>query len=224
MLIHLKDVKKIYNENKPNEVKALRGINFEIEKGDMCAIVGPSGSGKSTLLNIIGCIDKLSSGEYHLNDINIQSLSDQKLAQVRNRQIGFILQGFGLIDDRSVMENISIPLYFSKCAHRKILCKTTQVLEKLDIKNLAKRKVNQLSGGQQQRVAIARAIMMEPDIILADEPTGALDTNTANEMMNVLTEFNNNGSTIIIVTHNPEIAKCCKHRYSLIDGLIAPLD
>jgi putative ABC transport system ATP-binding protein len=224
MLIQLKDVKKIYNENKPNEVKALRGINFEIEKGDMCAIVGPSGSGKSTLLNIIGCIDKLSSGEYHLNAINIQSLSDQKLAQVRNRQIGFILQDFGLIGDRSVMENISVPLYFSKCAYRKITYKTTQVLEKLNIKDLAKRKVNQLSGGQQQRVAIARAIMMEPDIILADEPTGALDTNTANEMMSVLAELNSSGSTIIIVTHNPEISNCCKYRYSLTDGLIAPLD
>lgn len=224
MLIQLKNVRKVYNEYKPNEVRALKGIDLEIRKGEMCAIEGPSGSGKSTLLNIIGCIDKLSSGEYYLDSTNIQLLSDRELARVRNRQIGFVLQDFGLIGDRSVIENISVPLYFSKYAYREISFLVSQTLKRLNIDDLARKKVNQLSGGQKQRVAIARAIITNPDIILADEPTGALDTNTANEMMDIFAELNQNGSTIIIVTHNPEIANRCRHRYSLIDGLISPID
>ncbi len=220
-MIRLIDVEKKYNEGQPNEVHALRGINLTIEQGEMIAIMGPSGSGKSTLLNIIGCMDTLTSGNYKLDDLWIEKQSQNKLAALRNKKFGFVLQDFGLLTDRSVEENIIVPLLFSKESLKKSTKRIKPILESLGISELAKRQANQLSGGQSQRVAIARALVNEPDIILADEPTGALDTRTSSEVVEIFKQLNDQGKTIIIVTHNPGVAKACHKTYIIKDGMIS---
>ncbi|MBR4079537.1 MAG: ABC transporter ATP-binding protein, partial [Christensenellaceae bacterium] len=175
-MIQLKNIEKKYNENSPGEVHALRGISLDIHQGEMIAIMGPSGSGKSTLLNIIGCMDNVSKGEYFLEGEDISKVSSNRLAEIRNSKIGFVFQNYGLIPDRTVSENILIPLLFSKEPLRKSKKRIASALEELNISNLADRPASQLSGGQAQRVAIARALVNDPEIILADEPTGALDS------------------------------------------------
>ncbi len=217
-MLQLKNIVKKYNENKPNEVEALRGVDLIVEKGEMIAIMGPSGSGKSTLLNIIGCMDTLSSGCYLCDGEEVASLSQKKLAALRNKKFGFVLQDFGLLADRSVEENVMVPLLFSKESLKSSSKRIKPILENLGIADLAKRRANQLSGGQAQRVAIARALVNEPDVILADEPTGALDTHTSEDVVNIFKSLNQQGKTIIIVTHNPEVAKKCDKTYIIKDG------
>ncbi len=220
-MLQLTNIVKKYNENKPNEVEALRGIDLTVEKGEMIAIMGPSGSGKSTLLNIIGCMDTLTSGSYLCDGEEVSALSQKKLAALRNKKFGFVLQDFGLLADRSVEENVMVPLLFSKESLKSSTKRIKPILENLGIADLAKRRANQLSGGQAQRVAIARALVNEPDVILADEPTGALDTHTSEDVVNIFKSLNQQGKTIIIVTHNPEVAKACDKTYIIRDGLIS---
>ena len=220
-MLKLTNIVKKYNENQPNEVQALRGVDLTVEKGEMIAIMGPSGSGKSTLLNIIGCMDTLTSGSYEVDGQKVEEFSQKKLAYLRNKKFGFVLQDFGLLTDRSVEENIMVPLLFSKESLKKSTKRIKPILESLGIADLAKRRANQLSGGQAQRVAIARALVNEPDIILADEPTGALDTHTSSEVVDIFKQLNKQGKTVIIVTHNPEVAKACHKTYIIKDGLIS---
>ena len=220
-MLKLTNIVKKYNENQPNEVQALRGVDLTVEQGEMIAIMGPSGSGKSTLLNIIGCMDTLTSGSYEVDGQKVEELSQKKLAYLRNKKFGFVLQDFGLLTDRSVEENIMVPLLFSKESLKKSTKRIKPILESLGIADLAKRQANQLSGGQSQRVAIARALVNEPDIILADEPTGALDTHTSSEVVDIFKQLNKQGKTVIIVTHNPEVAKACHKTYIIKDGLIS---
>ena len=202
--IEIKNLKKIYNANKSIEVEALKSINLIIEKGDFCSIVGVSGSGKSTLLYILGCIDKQTEGTYLLEGKNVSKMSENELAQIRNKKIGFVLQDFGLIEEETVIENVRVPILFCKDKNliRNFRNKAEKLLKDLGIENLKDKKVNLLSGGQRQRVAIARALINDPELILADEPTGSLDTNTAQNIMNIFKELNKSGKTIIIVTHN----------------------
>ena len=220
-MLNLTNIIKKYNEGKPNEVEALRGVDLKVEKGEMIAIMGPSGSGKSTLLNIVGCMDTLTSGSYLCDGEEVSALSQKKLAALRNKKFGFVLQDFGLLADRSVEENVMVPLLFSKESLKSSTKRIKPILENLGIADLAKRRANQLSGGQAQRVAIARALVNEPDVILADEPTGALDTHTSEDVVNIFKKLNESGKTIIIVTHNPEVAKACDKTYIIRDGLIS---
>lgn len=217
-VIEVKELKKYYNNGKNSEVRALNGINLEIERGDFCSITGISGSGKSTLLYILGCIDKQTSGVYKLNGIDISQKTEKAKANIRNKQIGFVLQDFGLIEEETVYQNIYVPLLFSN-TKRDI----DVILKQLDIFELKNRKVKKLSGGQRQRVAIARAIVNNPDIILADEPTGSLDTKTTAVIMDIFLKLNKQGKTIIIVTHNMEIAKLTNKRFHISDGIISKI-
>ena len=218
-LIELKDIKKIYG-NSDVETIALDGIDLEIEKGESVAIMGPSGSGKSTLLNIIGCLDTPTSGEYIFNGKAIDKLSRRELANLRNTSFGFILQYFGLVDEYTVYENVEIPLSYSKKKgiNKKKLIKET--LDMLGISDKIKKLPCQLSGGQNQRVAIARALINDPEIILADEPTGALDKKTGQEVMNILKDLNKKGKTLVIVTHDDSIASQCSRIINICDGKI----
>ena len=220
--IEIKNLKKIYNANKSIEVEALKSINLIIEKGDFCSIVGVSGSGKSTLLYILGCIDKQTEGTYLLEGKNVSMMSENELAQIRNKKIGFVLQDFGLIEEETVIENVRVPILFCKDKNliRNFRNKAEKLLKDLGIENLKDKKVNLLSGGQRQRVAIARALINDPELILADEPTGSLDTNTAQNIMNIFKELNKSGKTIIIVTHNMELAKETQKFVKIKDGLI----
>ena len=216
--IEIKNLKKIYNANKSIEVEALKSINLIIEKGDFCSIVGVSGSGKSTLLYILGCIDKQTEGIYKLDGEEVSKLSEKNLADIRNKKIGFVLQDFGLIEDETVTENILVPTLFNSIKNVNI--KLEEILNKLEIGDLRNKKVSMLSGGQRQRVAIARALITNPELILADEPTGSLDSITTIHIMNIFEQLNKEGKTIIIVTHNLELAKKTKKCFTIKDGLI----
>ncbi len=218
--IKFNSIEKKYNFGTTSEVHALRGINLEIERGETLAILGKSGSGKSTLLHILGCLDNATSGSYSLDGKQIEKLSDRELAFIRNRNIGFVLQDFGLIMNRTVVENVSIPLLFGNTKFMQIKKQCLEVLGQLGIEELYKRKVSQLSGGQKQRVAIARSLVNNPDIILADEPTGSLDSKTADDVMNILMGLNKNNKTIIIVTHDVNIASLCRRQIYITDGVI----
>ncbi|MFR9208465.1 MAG: ABC transporter ATP-binding protein, partial [Lachnospiraceae bacterium] len=214
----LRNINKIYNEGKPNEVHALKNANLTIQSEDMLAIMGPSGSGKSTLLKIIGCMIKSTSGQYMFNENRVEKMNGKQLANMRNKHIGFIFQDFCLLEDRNVEENVMLPLLFAKVPFGKMPKKVEGVLEQMGISELSKRTTAELSGGQKQRVAIARALISDPEVILADEPTGSLDSKTAQEVMDALISLNNTGKTIIIVTHNPEVAQQCKKTIKLHDG------
>ena len=219
-MITLKNLVKKYNPGMENEVVALGGINLAIKDGEMIAVMGPSGSGKSTLLNMVGLIDEPTEGEYLLDGENVGHLPDKKKAAIRNKQIGFVLQDFGLLMDRSAEENIIVPLLFSKEPISKSKKRVRPIMEQLGIENLAKRRITELSGGQAQRVAIARAMVNNPKVILADEPTGALDSKTAEDVVDVFRTLNNSGTTIIVVTHNKAVADKCDTLYTIKDGLI----
>mgnify|MGYP002573939409 FL=1 len=192
--------------------------NLKIEKGDFCSILGVSGSGKSTLLYILGCIDKQTEGIYKLDGEEVSKLSEKNLADIRNKKIGFVLQDFGLIEDETVTENILVPTLFNSIKNVNI--KLEEILNKLEIGDLRNKKVSMLSGGQRQRVAIARALITNPELILADEPTGSLDSITTIHIMNIFEQLNKEGKTIIIVTHNLELAKKTKKCFTIKDGLI----
>lgn len=219
-MIKLQNVVKIYNPKKANEFTALKGVSAEISDGEMVAIIGKSGAGKSTLLHILACIDSYEDGEYYIDDALVKKLSERKYAEIRNEKIGIVMQDFALVEDFSAIENVMIPLSFSK---KKIKGKkeiAQKALESVGMGEYAKKACNKLSGGQKQRVAIARAIVNDPAMILADEPTGALDTKTSAEIMELFHELNEQGKTIIIVTHDPLVAEQCDRIIEISDGEI----
>lgn len=218
-LIKMQNLCKYYNKGKNTEVEALKGINLEINKGDFCSIVGVSGSGKSTLLYIMGCIDRQTSGQYYLEGKDVKNMKDYELANIRNEKIGFVLQEFGLIEEENVINNILVPTLF--CKKKKVDIKNVEKLcNEIGIMNLLNIPVKKLSGGQRQRVAIARALINNPGIILADEPTGSLDTENSYKIFEILEELNNRGKTIVLVTHNMELAKKANKQFSIKDGII----
>lgn len=220
-LIKIKNLNKMYNKNTDSEFHALKNINIEIENGSLNAIIGKSGSGKSTLLHIIGCLDRFTSGEYLLDENDINGLTNNQIADIRNKKIGFVLQEFGLILNKTCYDNIAVPLMFNKnISYRDIENRVRPALARVGLSEKADRKAGELSGGQKQRIAIARAIVNDPEIILADEPTGALDSKTSNEIINLLFEFNKQGKTVIIVTHDNELASKCSNVIEIKDGKI----
>jgi|TARA_B100001094_G_C17935915_1_gene673089 putative ABC transport system ATP-binding protein len=198
----------------------LKGINLKVEKGEMVAIMGSSGSGKSTLLNIIGILDELDKGQYFLDGIEIKDLTEKKSANYRNKFLGFVFQSFNLINFKNSLENVALPLYYQGLNRKDRLSKAMFHLEKVGLENWASHMPNELSGGQKQRVAIARALAAEPKLLLADEPTGALDSNTSKEIMKFLQQLNEEGKTILIVTHEQDISLMCKRIVRLKDGII----
>lgn len=216
----MKNIGKIYNNGKPNACEALKNVNLEIERGDLTAIIGESGSGKSTLLHILGCLDSPTSGELYFNGEKVNFKSSRKLADYRSEKIGFVLQDFGLILRETAIENVCIPLLFSKTPFSKMKNRARDSLNLLGIGKLANKRVDQLSGGQKQRVAIAQALVNNPEIILADEPTGALDSKTSSEIVNMLLDLNDKGKTVIIVTHDPKIAALCRRVVTISDGCL----
>lgn len=219
-MIELKNIIKTYGVLEA-KVCALNNVNIKIEKGEFVAIVGPSGSGKSTLLNILGGIDSSSSGEYYLNSRKISDLSGKNMASLRNEEFGFVLQYFGLINDYTIYENVALPLKYSKKKIRKKKELVREMLKKLSIENKENAYPTELSGGQCQRVAIARALINNPNIILADEPTGALDKETGIQIMEILKNLNEEGKTVIIVSHDENIYSKCNRIIKIEDGNIS---
>lgn len=214
---------KLRNINKEfilgdTKIKALDNINFEIKKKEFVSIIGPSGSGKSTLMNILGLLDPQDSGEYYLDNICINNSSDNVLAEIRNNKIGFIFQNFNLLQKMNAIENVQVPLMYKGMKNTTSREIAYKFLEKVGLKGREKHLPSQLSGGQQQRVAIARALACNPEIILADEPTGALDSKTSLEIMNLLEELNSNGQTIILITHDMNVAKRAQRIVKISDG------
>ena len=219
-MIKLDKIVKIYNPKKANEFEALHGVSAEIKDGEMVAIIGKSGAGKSTLLHILACIDNYQDGEYVIDETVVKKLSEKKYAQIRNEKIGMVMQDFALVEDFSALENVMIPLSFSKKKIKNKKQKALDALKAVGIEELAKKPCNKLSGGQKQRVAIARAIVNEPSMILADEPTGAWDTKTSAEIKELFKSLNAQGRTVIIVTHDPKVAEQCDRIIEISDGEI----
>lgn len=215
-------IKKLHKSYKMgnSSLHVLKGIDLNIEKGEMVAIMGSSGSGKSTLLNIIGILDEHDSGEYSLDDVEIRNLNEKLAAQYRNKFLGFVFQSFNLINFKNAVENVALPLYYQGLGRKERLEKAMFHLEKVGLKDWAKHLPNELSGGQKQRVAIARALASEPKLLLADEPTGALDSTTSAEIMQFLQQLNDEGRTLLIVTHETDIANMCKRIVKLKDGIV----
>lgn len=222
-MIRLTNINKTYNNGTPLHV--LKGINLTIKKGEFVSIMGASGSGKSTLLNILGILDNYDEGEYYLYDILIRNLNETKAAEYRNRMIGFIFQSFNLISFKNAMENVALPLFYQGVSRKKRNQLALEYLEKLGLKEWAHHMPNELSGGQKQRVAIARALITKPQIILADEPTGALDSKTSVEVMNLLKELHEKeGLTIVVVTHESGVANQTNKIIHIKDGVIERIE
>ena len=218
-MIEIKDLHKSYKVGK-NSLHVLKGINFNVKEGELVAIMGSSGSGKSTLLNILGMLDVAEEGTYVLDGIPIKDLDETKAAKYRNKFLGFIFQSFNLINYKSALENVALPLYYQKIPRKIRHEKAMKYLEKVGLADWAVHLPSELSGGQKQRIAIARALAAEPKVLLADEPTGALDSTTSNEVMQLIQEINDEGKTILVVTHENDIANMCKRIVLLKDGVI----
>ena len=218
--IRVNELRKIYRMGEV-EVRALRGISLTIEQGEFVAIMGASGSGKSTFMNILGCLDYSSEGDYYLDNVHVNALNKRQLADIRNQKIGFVFQGFNLLPRTSAVENVELPLLYDRRHHVKNpYKKAVESLQRVGLGERLDHEPSQLSGGQQQRVAIARALVSDPAIILADEPTGNLDTQTSTEVMALFQELNNQGITILLVTHEPDIAQYTKRIVELRDGVL----
>ena len=218
-MINIKNLHKSYKIGE-NSLHVLKGINLNIEEGELVAIMGSSGSGKSTLLNIIGMLDNYDTGEYHLDNVLIKDLNETKAARYRNKFLGFVFQSFNLIKYKNAIENIMLPLYYQGITRDKRKNVALEYLEKVGLKDWSTHLPNELSGGQKQRVAIARALAANPKVLLADEPTGALDSATSLEVMSLIKKINNEGKTILVVTHEVDIAKMCNRIITLKDGII----
>jgi len=203
-----------------NYLHVLKGINFKVNEGELVAIMGSSGSGKSTLLNILGMLDSADKGSYFLDKIEIKNLDETKAAKYRNEFLGFVFQSFNLINYKNAVENVALPLYYRGISRKNRQKEALNFLQKVGLSNWSTHLPSELSGGQKQRVAIARALVSNPKVLLADEPTGALDSKTSNEVMSIIQKINNEGKTILVVTHEEEIAKMCKRVVKLKDGLI----
>lgn len=223
MLIEIEKLNKYYLKGKQNEVHALKNLSLNVDYGELICITGPSGSGKSTLLHIISGIDSFNSGRYYFEGIDMEKASDKVKSKLRNSKLGIIMQDFGLIGDQTVIKNVLLPMEIANIKKSQSVEKALSALKKVNIEDLAYKQVNQLSGGQKQRVAIARAIGMNSKIILADEPTGALDSETTSELLNLIKELNDDGITFIIVTHNPVVAACGKRHLQIVDGVMQEL-
>ncbi len=218
-VINIKDIKKIYKVGN-QEVRALDGVDLHIGRNEYVAIMGPSGSGKSTMMNILGCLDSPSSGQYILNGTDVSSMADSQLAEVRNKEIGFIFQSFNLLPRYSALENVALPLIYSGDTRTERERRAEEALESVDLTDRMHHKPNELSGGQRQRVAVARALVNNPSMILADEPTGNLDTKTSVDIMKLFAKIHNKGNTIIVVTHEEDIARHAHRIIRLRDGKI----
>jgi len=219
MLIDVQDINKIYKMGNI-EVHALRGVTFNVERGEFVAVMGPSGSGKSTLMDILGCLAKPTSGVYKLEDEEVGNLSDNQLAEIRNKKVGFVFQSFNLLSRTTALHNVELPLIYSGVSRRERKQRALTALESVGLSDRVNHKANELSGGQIQRVAIARALVNNPSIIFADEPTGNLDTKSGEEIMSIFDRLNEEGNTIIMVTHERHIAQHARRIIHLRDGLI----
>ena len=220
MLIQLRDVYKIYGEGLESEVRALDGVSLDVDRGEFVAIVGQSGSGKSTMMNVLGCLDIPTRGDYFLDGVDVRELTDRELSHIRNKQIGFIFQQYNLIQSLNVFENVELPLIYQGIGAERRRELAEEALEKVGLAGRQKHKPTEMSGGQQQRVAIARAIATHPPIIMADEPTGALDSHTGHEVLEFLQQLNREGSTVILITHDNGIAAMARRCVRLTDGKI----
>ena len=220
MLITLNNVYKIYGEGLESEVRALDGVSCEIDRGEFVAIVGQSGSGKSTMMNVLGCLDIPTRGDYFLDGTDVRELTDRELSRIRNRQIGFIFQQYNLIQSLTVLENVELPLIYQGISPALRREMALEALERVGLGGRVKHRPQEMSGGQQQRVAIARAIATRPPILMADEPTGALDSQTGREVLDFLRELNREGTTVILITHDNGIAATARRVIRLTDGKI----
>ena len=218
-VIHLEQLRKSYYLGK-QELPVLKGIDLDIQKNEFVALMGPSGSGKSTLMNILGCLDTLSDGKYILNGNDVSEMNDNELAEIRNQEIGFVFQQFNLLPRLSALENVALPLIYAGVSKKERTERALEMLEKVNLADRSHHKSNELSGGQIQRVAIARALVNNPSIILADEPTGNLDSKTSVEIMGLITDIHKLGNTVILVTHEEDIAHYAKRVVRLRDGLV----
>lgn len=218
-MLKLKNIHKSYQQGS-QEFPILKGIDLHVKEGDFLAIMGPSGSGKSTLMNIIGCLDKASAGSYHIEGTDVSDLSDNQLSDLRNQKIGFVFQNFNLMPKLTACQNVELPLTYMKVPKKERRERALEMLRLVGLEERSDFKPMELSGGQKQRVAIARALVTNPSFILGDEPTGALDTKTSVQIMELFKQFNEQGKTIVIITHEPEVAQLCKQTVVLRDGNI----
>ncbi len=219
LIIRMEDIRKVYDTGKV-KVEALKGINLEIEKGEMVAIVGPSGSGKSTLMNLVGCLDTPTSGIYEIGGQAVAGVTRDELAEIRNRRVGFVFQAFNLLPHITALENVELPMLFGAVRPAERRERASQLLDRVGLGDRLDHKPTELSGGQMQRVAIARALAMEPDIVLADEPTGNLDSSAGGDIMSIFTDLWQQGRTLVIITHDPALARRASRVVEIHDGRI----